>query len=165
MEAACLSDRFLAWLARAGWVVSRFDDDGAFDDAGNCAIWKEDAEGRTLTSFLFHAREDGWFEVADGNARRDLFATGELEALERYFWGFLAEEIRKKSGLPELVAPTEPAPGYRIEDGLLAPSGAVVARGDGQCLVALSHYLAPTLDELEASLLHPEGKPLFAVRG
>ncbi|MGL6236677.1 MAG: Imm61 family immunity protein [Segniliparus sp.] len=165
MDGACLSEKFLAWTARAGWVTSRFDDEGAFDDAGNCAIWQEDAEGRTVTSYLLHARDDDWFDVASGDTRQAMFEARDLEAVERYFWGFLAGAIRKKTGLPELAAPARPAAGYRIENGLVDPSGAVVARGDEQCLVALSHYLAPTLETLEAALLHPEGKPLFTTKG
>ena len=165
MDGACLSEKFLAWVARAGWVTSRFDDEGEFDDEGNCAIWQEDAQGRTVTSYLLHAKEDDWFEVEDGDARRAMFSARGLETVERYFWGFLAGAIRKKTSLPETATPERPAAGYRIEDGLVDPSGAVVARGDEHYLVALSHYLVPTLEALEAALLHPEGKPLFTTKG
>lgn len=165
MDGACFSGKFLAWVARAGWVTSRFDDDGEFDDEGNNAIWREDAEGRTATSYLLHAEADDWFGVTDGDTGRAMFAALGLARVERYFWGALAGAIREKIGLPELVAPARPAAGYRIEDGLVDASGAVLARGEEQCLVALSHCLAPTLDALEAALLHPEGKPLFATKG
>ncbi|ADG97072.1 hypothetical protein Srot_0590 [Segniliparus rotundus DSM 44985] len=164
-QSLALSDRFLAWLARAGWAASRWNDDGSFDEQGDCSIWEEDQGGRVLTAYLLHRREsDGWVEVAKGSAERLVFAASGLAAVERYFWGLLADAVRERLGLRELQARTDIASGYRIEDGLRDAAGRLVAKGEQQSLVALSRSLAPTLDQLETSLLDPEGKPLFAVR-
>jgi hypothetical protein len=165
-DSLALSGRFLAWLAQAGWAASRWNDEGAFDEQGDCSIWEEDQQGRVLTAYLLHCREgDGWVEVAKDAAERLVFAASGLPVVERYFWGLLADAVRKRLGLRELQAREGLARGYRIEDGLRDPAGKLIATGEEDGLIALSRCLAPTLDQLETSLLDPEGKPLFAVRG
>jgi hypothetical protein len=163
---AFLSDLFLIWLDRAGWVSSGFDaQPGAFDDQGDCAIWEKGGDGKAVTGYILHADDSGSISAKADPDSKPFLTDCTLDVVERYFWGLRGEVVRKKSGLAALAEPSAPAPDYRLADGALVDrAGKTVAKGEPDSLVFLSHYLAAPLDQIQTSFLSPDGKPLFAVR-
>ncbi|ORX05217.1 hypothetical protein AWC29_11880 [Mycobacterium triplex] len=105
-----------------------------------------------------------------------------MATIERYFFGRFGLSIRSQRDLPRVkvpIAAEELLPGFRIETrefdhgdhrALIAADGALVAVGSTDQitgtadLVKLSLYLTATIEEIQASALDIDGKPLFELR-
>lgn len=170
-----VSARLAEWASGAGWGVSEAED-------GRPMFWKE---GGQLRYFIGRGG-DGWFVIThlDRSGPEHLvLATLSMETIERYLFGDLGPSIREHRRLPDVREPLsreEIAPGFtlgtRTFDGveermaLIDSGGAVVAISSRDMwtgtdrLVRLSVYVSATVDDIVASFLDPEGKPLFSLR-
>lgn len=111
-----------------------------------------------------------------------VLAASFIETIEKYLFGRFGMYIRSARGLPRVgmpIAANEASPKFSIETrdcegverfALIARDGSTVAIGSADKVTAtaelrkLALYSASTIDQIEASALDPEGKPLFERR-
>ncbi|OBC02589.1 hypothetical protein A5782_18310 [Mycobacterium sp. 852002-40037_SCH5390672] len=111
-----------------------------------------------------------------------VLAASSMETIEKYLFGRFGMYIRSARGLPRVGVSTsanQESSNFSIETrdfegverfSLIASDGEAVAIGSADKLTGTSElkklalYLAATVDEIEASAIDPEGKPLFARR-
>lgn len=169
-----ISSRLQEWSARAGYTLTLQGD-------GRAEFWSRGGEVR----YFIGARDDGWFVVTSSDRLGPEYltlATTSVEAMERYFFGMFGEYIRSGQRLSRVRMPRtreEISPGYVIDTrvfdrverlALIDVDGSAVAiTSSGKVsgtreLVELSLYLTATVDDIVASSLDPEGKPLFTLR-
>jgi hypothetical protein len=137
------------------------------------------------TRILIRRNNTGWFVITDSDRmgpEQFILATPSMATVERYFFGKFGLAIRSLRNLPRVRVPVSAeklSPGFRLEtrifDGverwaLIALDDSTVAVGSTDQvtgtaeLVRLSLYLSSTIDEIIASVLDPDGKPLFQPR-
>ena len=114
-------------------------------------------------------------EEDDAGGERPLLFVADIEVLERYLLGLLADDIRDDLGLPFLALPwtTEAiAPGFELGDMVRGyrtlsriGQGPVAAAPDVVlslvALVPLSHFLLWPVADLKSSFLSETGAPLL----
>ncbi|KMV22786.1 Imm61 family immunity protein [Mycobacterium heckeshornense] len=170
-----VSTRLADWARSGGWRLSEAED-------GRPMFWKEGGQLR----YLIGANDDGWLVIthSDRSGPEHLvLAAPSMETIERYLFGDIGSSVREHRGLPDVREPLsrdEIAPGFTlgtrafegVEDrmALIDSGGALVAVSSRDPwtgtdrLVRLSVYITANTDDIVASFLDPEGKPLFSLR-
>ncbi|ORW78092.1 hypothetical protein AWC26_01010 [Mycobacterium shimoidei] len=106
-----------------------------------------------------------------------------METVEKYLFGDFGTSVREHRRLPDIREPlsreeivsgftlgTRPFDGVEDRMALIDSGGTVVAISSRDLwtgtdrLVRLSVYVTATVDDIVASFLDPEGKPLFRLR-
>lgn len=130
-------------------------------------------------------RQDGWLVITDSDRMESenfVLAAPSIETIEKYLFGRFGMYIRSARGLPRVgvpVAANEVSSNFSVETrdyegvqrfALIGPDGSTVAIGSADKVTAtvelkkLAIYLTATIDEIEASVKDPDGKPLFERR-
>lgn len=164
------------WGALAGYSLTPAS--SAHD--GRALFWSAGGEVRLFVG----SRDDGWFMITRSERLGEehfKFAAPSMSVIEKHLMGSFGQSIRTRRDLPVIPMPKsvdELSAGFSIEtrqfDGverlaLVAPDGSVVGISGGGKLLAsallieLSIYLTATIEDIMASFLDPEGKPLFKV--
>jgi hypothetical protein len=162
------------WAALAGYSLTPAST--AHDE--RALFWSAGGEVR----LFIKSRNDGWFILTRSDRLGEEhfeFAGTSNSTISKYLFGNFGQSIRSNRGLPPIPMPKsrdEVSAGFSIEtrlfDGverlaLIAPDGAVVGVSSGGKLIAtaslveLSLYLTATIEDIMASSLDPDGKPLF----
>jgi hypothetical protein len=161
-----ISDAVIGWAARAGYSLTPVDDSGA-------AGFRSDPGGE-LRYFVRGSADDG-YTVSSAERRLDervLLRVKELVTAERYLFDVFGVSLRSQSRLPRRKPKPQPAAGYTVDDvdehgyrRLVGPNGVVaIARGSFEAaitLTLLSHLVAATVPDIEASYQSADGRPLF----
>jgi hypothetical protein len=139
-----VSPRLAEWARSGGWGVSEAED-------GRPMFWKEGGQLR----YFIGRTDDGWFVITQG-------VRGELPDVRRPIdWDDMA---------PGFAVETRTFGGVENRMALVDSAGAVVAISSSDPVTAsfdlapLSVYVSATVDDIVASFLDPEGKPLFSIR-
>lgn len=172
-----ISARLTEWGNIAGYTLTP----GSRSEDGRAIFWASLGEIR-----LFIGRNDrGWFVVTDSDRmgpEHFILAAPSMDTIEKYFFGRFCQVIRRKRELPRLRIPVlreQLAPNFHIDirdfEGvdrltLISSDGAAVAVSSSDSvtgtaeLVKLSFFLNVSIDEIVASCLDQNGKPLFRER-
>lgn len=168
MNEVDLSSDLEAWIRLGGMDITK----GSQRDDGRTVIWT----GAGETRYFIHAT-DGWYVVTSSDRMGPEsyeFAAGSMAVVEKYLYVAFGQSVRGDD-LPYIRVPfqrNELRPGYgvgardfagRERHTLLDSNGKTVAITAIDRLVELSHYLNASVDEIKASYLAPDGKPLFTV--
>lgn len=168
-----ISPRLAEWATLAGYMLTppQTDDERAL-------FWSAGGETRIYVG----TNGDGWYIIHDSyrmGPEKFKFAARSIETVEKYLAGIFGEYIRSLRNLPDVHMPgttEELAAGFTISRfffeqaerfALIDSNGSAVAVTSGGKLlsttelVALSLYLTVTIEDLVASFLDPNGKPLF----
>jgi hypothetical protein len=170
-----VSPRLAEWARSGGWGVSEAED-------GRPMFWKEGGQLR----YFIGRTDDGWFVITQGvrgDPEHFILAAPSMDTVERYLFGDLGPSVRRRCQLPDVRRPIDwddMAPGFAVETrtfggvenrmALVDSAGAVVAISSSDPVTAsfdlapLSVYVSATVDDIVASFLDPEGKPLFSLR-
>lgn len=169
-----VSRQLQEWAALAGYALTP----AAVAQDGRALFWSAGGEVRLYLG----SRDDGWFVVTRSDRMGDeyfKFAAPSMSVIEKYFYGNFGQAIRSSRDLPIIPMPKsedEVSQGFSIETrqfddverfALVAPDGSVVGISSGgkllasALLVELSLYLTATIEDIMASFLDPDGKPLF----
>jgi hypothetical protein len=169
-----ISSSLQEWATLAGYTLTPAST--AHD--GRALFWSAGGEVR----LFIESRDDGWFIVTRSDRLGEEhfeFAAKSSTTLDKYLFGSFGQSIRSNRGLPVIPMPRsldEVSAGFSVEtrqfDGierlaLIAPDGSVAGISSGGKLIAtaslieLSLYLTATIEEIMASSLDPDGKPLF----
>jgi hypothetical protein len=148
---------------------------------GRAVFWTAGGE----VEFYTGANDDGWFVItrAERGGREDFkLAAPSLDTIQKYFFRNFGRSVRSNRGLPIVAVPEskeEVAAGFTIENrlfegverlALISSDGSTVAVSSDDkligtaTLVDLSLCLTATIDDIIASYLDPDGKPLFKNR-
>lgn len=156
------------WIRLAGLDMIQ----GSQTHDGRTIIWNNGGETRNYIDFV-----DGWNVITSSDRMGPegfSFAGRSMPITERYLYGAFGGLVRS-GDLPLLRAPFERhqlRPGFAIEKQLFAGqerstlvdrAGHTVAIAATDRLVALSHYLDASVDDIKASFQAPDGRPLFTV--
>ncbi len=144
-------------------------------------FWSPGGEVR----YFVGANDDNWFIITDSDRlgpENFRLAANSISTIEKYFFGTFGEFIRAKRGLPRIripIAKEEIAAGFTIDYrpfehidrlALIDPEGTALAFSSADLfygtmeLVGLSIYLTATVDDITATFLNPDGRPLFERR-
>jgi hypothetical protein len=169
-----VSPRLEQWAAFAGYTLTpahRTAD-------GRALFWSAGGETRLYIGI----NDEDWFIIRDSyrmGAEKFKFAAPSMETIEKYLTGTFGEYIRSIRNLPDVHIPgteEEISTGFTVSMklfeeterfALMESSGSVVAVVSGGRLIAtmklveLSLYLTVTIDDITASFLDPDGRPLF----
>jgi Immunity protein 61 len=169
-----ISPRLEEWGRLAGYALTP----GSRTDDGRAVFWASLGEVRLLIG----RDATGWFVITDSDRmgpEHFILAAPTIDTIERYFFGRFCQSIRSRRELPRVRLPIseeEISPHFSLDsryfDGvqrlaLIASDGSTVAISSADRLtgtaelVKLSLYLTATIDEIVASGLDPDGKPLF----
>jgi hypothetical protein len=164
------------WAVLAGYSLTP----GSVTEDGRAMFWSAGGEVRHFIG----ANNTGWFDVTDSDRLGPeylVFAAPSMATIESYFFGKFGGYVRSRKKLPRVHVPfklEEISPGFTIQtrnfDGverftLIASDGSDLAVSTGDKfsgtadLVELSHYLTVTADDIMASYLSPDGRPLFTL--
>ncbi|RAU93655.1 hypothetical protein DQP58_16015 [Mycobacterium colombiense] len=172
-----VSQRLEQWAKLAGYTLTT----GPSTNDGRPLFWSALGETR-----LFIGRgQDGWFVITDSDRMESemfVLAAPSIETIEKYLFGKFGMYIRNIRGLPRVGVPAaanEVSPEFNMETrdyegverfALISRDGSTVAIGSADKVTAtaelrkLALYSASTIDQIEASALDPDGKPLFERR-
>lgn len=172
-----ISPQLEEWAGRADYALTP----GVRTDDGRAVFWASLGEIR-----LFIGRTDeGWFVITDSDRmgpEHFILAAPSMVTIEKYLLGRFYPAIRSKLNLPRIrvpVAPDELPAGYSIDTrqfegvgrlALIASDGSTVAvsstdRVTGTAeLVRLSLFSTASNEDIAASALDLDGKPLFRRR-
>ncbi|MBZ4557794.1 hypothetical protein GBO17_17085 [Mycobacterium avium subsp. hominissuis] len=172
-----LSQRLEQWAKLADYALTP----GSSTSDGRPIFWSGLGESR-----LFIAKQpDGWFVITDSDrmeSERFVLAASSIDTIEKYLFGKFGMYIRSARNLPRIGVPVSAEDEHsdvnietREYEGverfaLVAPDGSAVAVGSADKITAtadlkkLALYLNATIDQIEASVLDPDGKPLFERR-
>lgn len=132
--------------------------------------------------YIRHARKgEKGFTVTQadrGGSEEFIFTAASLAVVEKYFWVKFGFGIRMSRRMPRLVFPRksdEIAPGYELRSvqpdmiDLLGAGMEVLATtydelGGRSLLVELSYVIGYSPEQLRASYLDPNGRPIFPLR-
>ncbi|WP_082976125.1 TNT antitoxin family protein [Mycobacterium sp. 1165196.3] len=172
-----VSPRLEQWAKLADYTLTP----GSSTTDGRPIFWSALGE----TRLFIGDRQDGWFVITDSDRMESenfVLAASSIETIEKYLFGKFGMYIRSARGLPRVGMPTgahEVRPNFNVETrdyeglerfALVAPDGSTVAIGSADEVTAtaelkkLALYLTATIDEIEASAIDPDGKPLFECR-
>lgn len=166
------------WGTLAGYTLTH----ASYAHDGRALFWSAGGEVRLFVQL----RDDGWYVITRSERLGEeyfSFAAPLMSTLERYLFGKFGRSIRSDRGLPLVPMPTsldEVSSGFFIEarffDGVERLTlishdgydGTVAAICGGGKLIAtaalaeLSLYLTTPVNDIMASFLAADGKPLFA---
>jgi immunity protein 61 of polymorphic toxin system len=169
-----VSSSLQEWAALAGYTLTP----ASTSHDGRALFWSAGGEVR----LFLESRDDSWFIVTRSERLGEEhfeFAATSSSTIDKYLFGNFGQSIRSNRGLPVIPAPkslSEISAGFSIEtrqfDGkerlaLIAPDGSIAGVSSGGKLIAtaslieLSLYLNATIEDIMASCLDPEGKPLY----
>ena len=169
-----VSPELKRWAELAGYSVNP----GSRTADGRAVFWASLGEIRLLIG----RNPDGWFVITDSDrmeAEQFVLAAPSMTTIEKYLFGRFCLSIRSKRGLPRVRVPItadESVLHFRIAtqkfEGierftLIASDGSTTAVGSADRatgtaeLKKLALYLIATIDEIEASAVDPDGKPIF----
>ncbi|MBY0387386.1 MAG: TNT antitoxin family protein [Mycobacterium pseudokansasii] len=159
------------WIRSAGLDMTQ----GSQTDDGRTVIWNKGGEVRYFVSYA-----DGYSTMTSSNRmapERFHLSSSTMPILEKYLYGRFGNSIRKQNGLGWVRKPCaidELQQAYTIgkvtfygreRDALIDESGTVLAIGEIDRLVELSHYLGAPVSAIKDSFFNPQGKPLFSPLG
>lgn len=172
-----ISQRLEQWAKLADYAVTS----GSRTPDGRPLFWSTLGETR-----LFIGRnQGGWLVITDSDRMESegfILAAPSIDTIEKYLFGRFGMYIRSARGLPRVGVPTsanEAGSNFSIETreyegvecfALIAADGSTVAIGSADKITAaaelkkLALYLTATIDQIEASMVDPDGKPLFERR-
>lgn len=172
-----VSERLEQWAKLADYRLTP----GSSTTDGRPVFWSASGEIR-----LFIGRkQDGWFVINDSDRMESegfVLAASSMDTIEKYLFGRFGMYIRSTRGLPRVgvpVAANEAGSKFSIEtrdyegverSALIAPDGSTIAIGSADKITATAEFkklalsLTATIDEIEASVIDPDGKPLFERR-
>jgi hypothetical protein len=148
---------------------------------GRAVFWTAGGEVR----FYIGANDHGWFVITRAERLGPEYfklAAPSLDTIQRYFFRNFGRSVRSHRGLPIVAAPEskeEVSAGFTIDNRLfegaehlvlISSDGSAVAISSGDKLIGtselvdLSLCLTATIDDIIASYLDPDGKPLFTTR-
>lgn len=170
-----VSPRLAEWARSGGWGVSKAED-------GRPMFWTEGGQHR----YFIGRNELDWFVITQwvrGDPEQFILAAPSMDTVESYLFGDFGPSVRRQHQLPAVRRPIdwdEMAPGFTVDKrtfggvedrfALIDSAGAVVAISSSDPVTAsfdlagLSVYVSATVDDIVASFLDPEGKPLFSLR-
>ncbi|WP_082975786.1 TNT antitoxin family protein [Mycobacterium sp. E2238] len=169
-----ISTRLEQWAGRVGYTLTP----GNRTDDGRAVLWAAVGEIRLFIG----KNDDGWFVVTDSDrmgAEHFILAAPSMAIIEKYLFGRFCLRIRNAKGLPRVSVPTRDnglPSSYSIElrdfEGvqrfaLIASDGSTVAISSADRVTAnaelrrLALYVPATVEQIEASAVDPDGKPLF----
>ncbi|WP_082984400.1 TNT antitoxin family protein [Mycobacterium sp. 1465703.0] len=169
-----ISPRLEQWANLAGYTLTP----ASATNDGRPLFWSASGETR-----LFIARRrEGWFVLTDSDRMESegfVLAASSIDTIEKYLFGRFGRYIRSARGLPRVGVSTsanQQPPNFSIETrdfegverfALIDSDGSPVAISSADMITATSElkklalYLAATTDQIEASALDSEGRPLF----
>lgn len=172
-----VTQRLEQWAKLADYAVTS----GSRTPDGRPLFWSTLGETR-----LFIGRnQDGWLVITDSDRMESesfILAAPSIDTIEKYLFGRFGMYIRSARGLPRVGVPisaNEAGSYFSIETreyegaerfALIAPDGSTAAIGSADKITAttefkkLALYLTATIDQIEASAVDPDGKPLFERR-
>ncbi|MGD1171311.1 TNT antitoxin family protein [Mycobacterium seoulense] len=171
-----ISTRLEQWAEVAGYTLTP----GHRTDDGRAVLWAAAGEIRLLIG-----NSSGWFVITDSDrmgAEHFILAAPAMSTIEKYLFGRFCLHIRSARRLPHVGLPIS-EDGWRsdysiqIRDfqgaqhfALIAADGSTVAVSSADRVTAaaelrkLALFLTATIDQIEASAVDPDGKPLFEPR-
>lgn len=172
-----VSQRLEQWAKLADYTLTP----GSSTTDGRPVFWSASGEIR-----LFIGRkQDGWFVITDSDRMESegfVLAASSMDTIEKYLFGRFGMYIRSTRGLPRVgvsfSANRQPF-NFSIDTrdfegverfALIGSDGSTVAISSADKVTGTSElkklalYLEATTDQIEASAIDPEGKPLFARR-
>lgn len=172
-----ISTRLEQWAKVAGYTLTP----GHRTDDGRVVLWAAAGEIRL---FIGNS-SDGWFVVTDSDrmgAEHFILAAPAMATIEKYLFGRFCLHIRNARGLPRVGVPMS-EDGWRSKYSidtrdfqgtqhfaLIAADHSTVAVSSADKVTAaaelrkLALFLTATIDQIEASAVDPDGKPLFERR-
>jgi hypothetical protein len=172
-----VSQRLEQWAKLADYTLTP----GSSTADGRPIFWSALGE----TRLFIGRRPDGWLVITDSDRMESenfVLAASSIETIEKYLFGRFGMNIRSARGLPRVGVPVlasgissgfsiEPRDYERVERfALIASDGSAVAIGSADKVTAtaelkkLALYMTATIDQIEASVVDPDGKPLFERR-
>ena len=169
--------RLEQWAELAGYTLTP----GKSTDDGRAIFWASLGEIRLFIG----KNQDRWFVVTDSDRmgpEHFILAAQSMGTIEKYLFGRFCLHIRSIRGLPRVGVPISNnglVSAYSIETrefegtqrfALVASDGSTVAISSADRVTAtaelkrLALYLTATIDQIEASAVDPDGKPLFEPR-
>jgi Immunity protein 61 len=176
-ESIQISKRLEKWAELAGYTLTP----GKCTDDGRAIFWAALGEIRLFIG----KNQDSWFVVTDSDRmgpEHFILAAQSMGAIEKYLFGRFCLHIRSARGLPRVAVPimdNSLVSTYSIENrdfegtqrfALVASDGSMVAISSTDRVTAkadltkLALYLTATIDQIEASAVDLDGKPLFERR-
>ncbi|WP_082951716.1 TNT antitoxin family protein [Mycobacterium sp. 852002-51057_SCH5723018] len=169
-----ISSQLEQWAKRADYTLTP----GSRTGDGRAVFWASLGEIRLLIG----RNRDGWLVVTDSDRmgpEHFVLAAPSSTTIEKYFFGRFALSLRSSHGLSRMRVPNSAermSNHYNIDTrlfegverfALIASDGSTVAIGSADRVTAraeltkLARYLTATVDQIEASAVDPDGKPLF----
>jgi hypothetical protein len=169
-----ISPRLERWAKRADYTLTP----GSRTHDGRAVFWASLGEIRLLIG----RNQDGWLVVTDSDRlgpEHFILAAPSITTIEKYFFGRFALSVRSNLGLPRVRvrnSPEEMWNHFKVDTrsfegverfALVGPEGSTVAISSADKITAraelakLARCLTATVDEIEASAVDPDGKPLF----
>lgn len=172
-----LSQRLEEWAKLADYTLTP----SSSTRDGRPIFWSGLGESRLFVG----KKPDGWLVITDSDRMESewfVLAAPSVDTIEKYLFGKFGMYIRGTRNLPRIGVPVSAGDqhsDFNIETreyegverfALVAPDGSAIAVGSADKITAtadlkkLALYLNATIDQIEASMLDPDGKPLFERR-
>jgi immunity protein 61 of polymorphic toxin system len=172
-----ISPQLEQWAKRANYELTP----GSRMADGRAVFWASLGEIRLLIG----RNQDGWFVITDSDRmgpEHFVLAAPSMTTIEKYFFGRFCLSIRSNSRFPRVhiaMSAGEMADNFSIETrsfegverfALISTDGSIAAIGSADGVTAkaqltkLAVFLTATIDQIEASAVDPDGKPLFERR-
>jgi hypothetical protein len=170
-----ISPQLEEWAKLADYALTP----GSRTADGRAVFWASLGEIRLLIG----RNQDGWFVVTDSDrmgSEHFILVARSMTTIEKYFFGRFCLAIRSTRGLPRVHVPSSAEENHfsidtRSYEGverfaLIGADGSTLAIGSADRVTAkaeltkLALYVTATIDQIEASAVDPDGKPLFERR-
>lgn len=172
-----VSQRLEQWAKLADYALTS----GSNTPDGRPVFWSALGE----TRLFIGRKQDGWLVVTASDRMESesfILAASSIHAVEKYLFGRFAMYMRSARGLPRVGVPKSvgnEASDFSIETrdfegverfALIGADGSTLAISSSDRITAtaelkkLALYLVATVEQIEASAMDPEGKPLFERR-
>lgn len=172
-----ISERLERWGNTAGYTLTP----GQCTNDGRPFFWAGSGEIRLFIG----KNHDGWLVITDSDRmgpEHFVLAAQSMDTIEKYLFGRFCLHIRSARGLPRVGVPIPDGGSmstFSIETrsfegtqrfALIASDGSTVAISSADKVTAtaelkkLALYLTATVEQIEASAVDPDGRPLFEPR-